>query len=91
MALTKEQRLFLKDAGIEIVRIKLLNYAQTGSQGMVGFAPDMMIARIDIEEWVSEKTRDEEKQQARTLRWAMIAGLAATAGLILGAMALLKS
>jgi hypothetical protein len=90
MALTKEQRAFLEKAGIDVARIKLMNYDQTGSQGMVGFSREMIIVRADVEGWVSEETRQDQKQQRRILRWAMIGGCAAIAGAILTAVALFK-
>jgi hypothetical protein len=90
MALSAEQRSWLEEAGVDVVRIKLQNYAATGSGGLIGLSPVRQILRSDIEAWLAEKTRAEDKRQQRILHWAIAAAIAGIVAAVLTAVGLFR-
>lgn len=88
MALTREQRTSLEEAGIRVVSLKLATYGG-GKGSFVGGFKCGEILRGDIEGWLAAKTKDEQSQQDRTLKWAQIAGWAGIASVVIAIAALL--
>jgi hypothetical protein len=82
MALTTEQRAELEKHGPETVRIKLLQGGADRGAAIPGFTtgPYRTLTRSDVEDWLVEKQAEAAKNQRQTLQWAIIAGLAAIAG-----------
>src|SRR5260221_12733150 len=79
--LTPIQTAALDKAGPDIVRLKLVQYGPRRDQVMDGF--DCGVMRIgDVEDWLSEKTREDVNRQVWTLRWAIVAGVAAIVAVI---------
>jgi hypothetical protein len=83
--LTPEQRAELEEHGPQSIRFKLMQHGAGRGASIPGFRCEN-ITRGDIEDWLIGKTRIEAAQQAATLRWAMIAGWAGIASVILTAV-----
>ena len=97
MALAEDQRAYLERAGVDVVRIKLHGHTVGWNNDKVAFSREMVLTRVDIEEWLAEKTMAQEKQNRLTLLWARIAGcsgiigaLVGLAGAVLAAIALMR-
>jgi len=88
MALTPEQRAELEKHGPETVRIKLLQGGADRGASIPGFDTRVFrgLTRSDVEDWLAEKQAEAAKNQRLTLHWAIIAGLAAIAGVVVGAV-----
>jgi hypothetical protein len=88
MALTPEQRAELEAHGPDTVRIKLLQGSADRGAAIPGFTtgPYRALTRSDVEDWLAEKQVEAARVQQRTLRWAIIAGCAGIAGVVVGAI-----
>lgn len=82
--LTDIQRTELESQGAASVRMKLAAYSggHTGPGSSIGGFQCGDITRSDIDAWLSEKTKDEAKQQKRTLFWAQVAAWAAIISIV---------
>lgn len=90
MALTEKQRAELEALGPETVRIKLLQSGADPGASVHGFVtgPYRALTRSDVEAWLPEKSAQEATERRRTLRWAIIAGVAAIAGVLVSIAAI---
>jgi hypothetical protein len=86
MPLNNIQRNELEATGAKVVSFKLM--AQPGADkgaAIRGFNCGD-ITRGDVEDWLADKARDEERQQARILQWARIAGWSGIVAAVIGAL-----
>ena len=51
---------------------------------MIAFTQHTIMTRLDIEDWLAEKTKAQEKQNQLTLLWAKIAGWSGIIGALVG-------
>jgi|Tabmets5t2r1_1033131.scaffolds.fasta_scaffold162763_1 hypothetical protein len=86
--LTSEQRAEVESLGAATVRVKLIPAGPGRGAAVYGFKCGT-IDRGDLEDWLIEKHREETKLQVGTLQWAKIAGWAAIASVIVGAIDIL--
>lgn len=84
MALREDQRAYLERAGVDVVRIKLHGPTVGWSHDKIAFTRHMVMPRLDIEDWLAEKTKAQEKQNQLTLLWAKIAGWSGIIGALVG-------
>jgi hypothetical protein len=83
--LKQDQRAELEKLGVENVRAKLTSYGNV--LGILhSFLQSGSPYRVDVEDWLAEKGRDEAARQRATLHWARIAGWAAIIGTLLTAV-----
>lgn len=83
--------------GVDVVRIKLHGPTVGWNNDKIAFTRHMVMDRLDVEDWLAEKTKAQEKQNQLTLLWAKIAGwggitgaLFGLAGAVLAAIALMR-
>jgi hypothetical protein len=88
--LTTEQRAELEHHGAVSIRFKLTQYGSGPGASIGGFKCGD-ITRVDIEEWLAEKSAEETAQQFAILRWARIAGWAGIVSVILTAIGIVIS
>lgn len=88
MALNDKQRAELEALGPETVRLKLLQAGADRGASVQGFDTGTYraLTRSDVEDWLAEKSAQEATERKQTLRWAIIAGRASIAGIIIGAI-----
>lgn len=86
--LSDHQKATLEEAGTAIVRIRLTNYGG-GRDTVVGGFKCENVTRGDLEDWLTEKSREEMAQQSSILRWAKIAGVAAIIGAAIAALGII--
>ena len=89
MALTNEQRVELDKFGSANVRMKLAPVGPGRGAIVHGFE-NGLLTRGDVEDWLAQKNLEETTERQRTLRWAIIAGVAAIAGVLVGIAALVR-
>lgn len=91
--MTAEQRAELEALGPETVRIKLMQGGADKGAAIPGFStgPYRSLTRSDIEDWLVEQNTEQVRVQHRTLRWAVIAGVASIAGVLVGIVAIVIS
>ena len=87
--LTDAQRKELERNGVTNVRLKLSSYGGGRGAALNGAYPGETMTRGDVEDWLAEKSAEEERMARSTLRWAKIAGWAAIAGVLLTLIGLL--
>jgi hypothetical protein len=85
MALTEKQRADLEALGAATVRMKLVQSGAGWGASLSGFKSGD-ITRGDVEEWLAQENKKEERRQVDTLRWAKIAGWAAIISIIVTAV-----
>jgi len=89
--LAPEQRIELEKAGPELVAIKLSSYGGGRGSALNGAFPCEVMTRGDVEDWLSETLRarsaTERAERISTLRWAKIAGAAATLAVVIALLA----
>lgn len=93
MPLTPEQRAELEAHGPETVRIKLLQGGADRGAAIPGFTTGTYraLTRSDIEDWLAEKQVETARVQQQTLWWAIIAGCAGIAGVVVGIIGIAAS
>jgi hypothetical protein len=69
-----------------VVGLKLMAHGGPGRGAAIAGFDCGSINRGDIEDWLAEKTRQEERQQAQTLQRAKIAGWAGIVAAVIGAL-----
>lgn len=91
--LTDEQRAELESLRPETVRLKLIQAGADPGALVPGFAtgPFRGLTRSDVENSLAEKSTQEETERKQTLYWAVIAGQASIAGVIVGIVAIIVS
>jgi hypothetical protein len=88
--LTTEQRAELEHHGAVSIRFKLTQYGSGPGASIGGFKCGD-ITRVDIEDWLAEKSAEETAQQSAILRWARIAGWAGIVSVVLTAIGIVIS
>jgi hypothetical protein len=84
--LTSAQKAALDKAGVDVVRLKLLQNGNRREQAMDGFGGTGNVTIGDVEDWLSERTRADTAQQAKTLLWAKVAGWASVIGIVIAVL-----
>jgi hypothetical protein len=86
--LTAEQRAELDALSPETVRLKLLQGGADPGAAVHGFVTGTYRAftRSDVESWLAEKNAQEATERQQTLRWAITAGDASIASVVIGAI-----
>jgi hypothetical protein len=86
--LTAEQRAELDALSPETVRLKLLLGGADPGAAVHGFVagPYRAFTRSDVESWLAEKNAQEATERQQTLRWAITAGDASIASVVIGAI-----
>ncbi len=84
MPLTDKQRAELEALVPETVRLKLLQAGAARGASVQGFDTGTYraLTRSDVEDWLAEKSAQEATERKRTLCWAIIAGGASIAGVL---------
>jgi hypothetical protein len=89
--LTSEQKAAVEKAGTQLTTMLLMRNPMGGPTSPVGgFQCTEHPARQDVEDWLARRLNENEKQQAKILNWAIIAGVAGIVSAILTAVTLWK-
>jgi hypothetical protein len=87
--LTDDQRAALEKAGTALVAMILSQVQGAGPDAPIAGFQCKPPQKRDVEDWLAAKSKEEKAQQSGVYRWAVIAGLAGIAGVILGLVGIL--
>lgn len=81
--LTNEQVVALEKGGAALATMRLSECANAGPDTPIAGFQCGPVLKKDLEDWLAAKSKDEKAQQSAILRWAVIAGIAGLASVIL--------